>query len=194
MVNAPFTVGGGDDAQSISRHGSVSGRSCTVARRAFFSYYLHSRRVAGEDSPSYVARIGERIELAQVHKGYIPDVSIVKPPRVLREAAVYAGDSIVDEPQTHLLFDEERRVPYIEIIQRETGEVVTLIEVLSSSNKIGDGREQYLQKQADLLATPVSLVEIDLLREGKPTTLARQVAITQPPIGATSSASAGRTA
>ncbi|GIK71024.1 MAG: hypothetical protein BroJett021_00120 [Chloroflexota bacterium] len=131
--------------------------------------------------PSYVARIGERIELAQVHKGYIPDVSIVKPPRVLREAAVYAGDSIVDEPQTHLLFDEERRVPYIEIIQRETGEVVTLIEVLSSSNKIGDGREQYLQKQADLLATPVSLVEIDLLREGKPTTLARQVAITQPP-------------
>ncbi|MFN3335825.1 MAG: DUF4058 family protein [Caldilinea sp.] len=131
--------------------------------------------------PSYVARIGERIELAQVHKGYIPDVLIVKRSRALRETAAYAEAPTVDDPQTYALFDEERRVPYIEIIQRATGEVVTLIEVLSPSNKIGDGRDLYLQKQADLLATPVSLVEIDLLREGKPTTLARQVEITQPP-------------
>ena len=131
--------------------------------------------------PEYVARIGERIELAQVHRGYIPDVLIVKPPRTLRETAVYAGALVADEPQTHALLDEERRVPYIEIIRRESGEVVTLIEVLSPSNKIGDGRDQYLRKQADLLTTPVSLVEIDLLREGRPTTLARQADITQPP-------------
>ncbi len=140
-----------------------------------------SEQLQAKLRPAYIARIGERIELAQVHKGYIPDVLLVKPLHTLRETAVYAGAPVADEPQTHALLDEERRVPYIEIIRRESGEVVTLIEVLSPSNKIGDGREQYLQKQADLLATPVNLVEIDLLREGRPTTLARQADITQPP-------------
>jgi hypothetical protein len=59
--------------------------------------------------------------------------------------------------------------------------VVTLIEVLSPANKEGEGREQYLRKQADLLATKVNLVEIDLLGYGQETVLARRAMIGEPP-------------
>jgi hypothetical protein len=75
---------------------------------------------------------------------------------------------------------EERHVPFIEITYRETGDVVTVIEVLSPANKIGDGRDQYLQKQQDLLATHTNLVEIDLLGSGRPTALARTADIETP--------------
>jgi hypothetical protein len=65
-------------------------------------------------------------------------------------------------------------------VARETGEVVTLIELLSPANKVGDGRDQYLKKQKDLLATKVNLVEIDLLSYGKETVLARNATILEP--------------
>lgn len=131
--------------------------------------------------PKYVARIGERIELADIRKGYIPDVMIVQPPRNPAKSVGHGGVLVADEPLTVRLLDEERRVPYIEIVYRDTGDVVTVIEVLSPRNKIGDGRDQYLRKQADLLATQANLVEIDLLGSGRSTTLARTTEITSPP-------------
>lgn len=129
--------------------------------------------------PKYVARIGERIELAELRRGYIPDVMLVEPPRLREAALAYAGPLVADEPQTMAFLDEERRVPYLEIIYRETGDVVTLIEVLSPANKVGEGRKQYLQKQAELLNTQANLVEIDLL-SGSMTTLARAFEIRSP--------------
>jgi len=130
--------------------------------------------------PKYIARIGERIEVATLQKGYIPDVLVVQPPREPVASIGQTGVLVADEPLTFDFLDEERRVSYIEIVYRETGDVVTLIEVLSPANKSGEGREQYLQKQADLLTTHANLVEIDLLGEGRATTLARTVAITAP--------------
>ena len=56
---------------------------------------------------------------------------------------------------------------------------MTLIEVLSPANKVGAGREKYIQKQDDLLKTQVNLVEIDLL-SGPTATLARALAIKSP--------------
>ena len=130
--------------------------------------------------PKYVARIGERIELADIRKGYIPDVMIVQPPRNPARSVSHRGVLVADEPLTFRFLDEERHVPYIEIIYRETGDVVTVIEVLSPGNKMSDGRDQYLQKQADLLTTQANLVEIDLLGSGRSTTLARTADITSP--------------
>src|SRR5262249_27388947 len=43
----------------------------------------------------------------------------------------------------------------------------TVIELLSPSNKRGEDRVQYLAKRDRLLASPVNLVEIDLLRGGR---------------------------
>lgn len=130
--------------------------------------------------PRYVAHIGERIQLAESRHSYVPDVLLLHQMREPAPTLAIAGEMVADESQTTTYFDEERHVPYIEIIQRDMGEVVTVIEVLSPANKVGDGRDQYLQKQAELLDTKANLVEIDLLGYGYPTVLARNTTITEP--------------
>ena len=59
---------------------------------------------------------------------------------------------------------------YVEIIDVKSGHrVVTTIELLSIANKRpGEGRRLYLKKRKDQQAAGVNLVEIDLLRRGKP--------------------------
>ncbi|MBI3960770.1 MAG: DUF4058 family protein [Chloroflexi bacterium] len=131
--------------------------------------------------PKYIARIGERVELTDLGRAYIPDVLVVHPPLSTFGGPVAAGVLVADEPVTIEMLEEERRVPFIEIISREFGDVVTLIEVLSPANKTGAGREQYLHKQRDILYSQVNLVEIDLLGDGRATTLARNAPIAETP-------------
>ena len=130
--------------------------------------------------PKYIARIGERVQLAQVNRSYVPDVLLVQSIREPAPTLAAAAPLVADEPLLITTLDESYREPFIEIIARETGDVVTLIELLSPANKAGDGRDQYIQKQKDLLATDVNLVEIDLLGYGKDTVLARNAIITDP--------------
>jgi Protein of unknown function (DUF4058) len=60
-------------------------------------------------------------------------------------------------------------VPFLEIRDRLGHDLVTVIELLSPSNKRpGDDREQYLAKRRELLHSPTHLVEIDLLRGWRP--------------------------
>ena len=61
----------------------------------------------------------------------------------------------------------------IEILDRHSGQrVVTVLEVLSPANKYaGPGRDSYLAKQREVLASQAHLIEVDLLRRG-PHTLA----------------------
>jgi hypothetical protein len=59
------------------------------------------------------------------------------------------------------------RESFIEVRDRKTRELITVIELLSPSNKRpGPDREQYLAKRRQLFASPVHFVEIDLLRGG----------------------------
>lgn len=132
--------------------------------------------------PKYIARIGERIQLADVGHSYIPDVLLVHKIREPAPTLTLAGSSLVaDEPQTIRVFDEARHEPYIEIVYRDTGDVVTLIEVLSPANKMGEGAKQYEEKLAELMDTPVNVVEIDLLGYGKRSSLARKTRASIPP-------------
>ncbi|VAW31457.1 hypothetical protein MNBD_CHLOROFLEXI01-2943 [hydrothermal vent metagenome] len=133
-----------------------------------------------EIRPKYIARIGERVQLASFSQSYVPDVLLVHTLREPAPTLETAAPLVADEPQLITMLDEAYREPFIEIIARETGDVVTVIEVLSPANKEGEGRKQYLQKQTDLLATDVNLVEIDLLSYGKETVLARNTTITNP--------------
>ena len=55
---------------------------------------------------------------------------------------------------------------WIEIRDSEDGRLVTAVEILSPTNKVGDGRGQYLAKR-HALAREANLVEIDLLRVGR---------------------------
>lgn len=61
------------------------------------------------------------------------------------------------------------RESYLEVRAVDHNRVVTVLEVLSPTNKRpGEGREQYLRKRMQVLATRTHLVEIDLLRIGEP--------------------------
>ncbi len=58
---------------------------------------------------------------------------------------------------------------FLEIKSTLTGEVVTVVEVLSPKNKRSkDGRQAYENKRLKVFASNTSLVEIDLLRAGEP--------------------------
>lgn len=62
---------------------------------------------------------------------------------------------------------EEESVSVLEVIDSERERVVTVLELLSRSNKYaGSDREQYLAKRQRLFRAGVNYVEIDLLRGG----------------------------
>lgn len=96
--------------------------------------------------PKYIARIEERIQLAAFNQSYVPDVQIVHPLREPAPALEIGGSLIADEPLLITAPDEAFRESFLEIIARNSGDVVTVIEVLSPVNKGGEGRESYLKK------------------------------------------------
>ena len=55
----------------------------------------------------------------------------------------------------------------VEIRDAENNLLVTAIEVLSPTNKRGEGREEYLAKRRRVLLSTAHLLEIDLLRSGQ---------------------------
>ncbi|MEH2361356.1 DUF4058 family protein [Nostoc sp.] len=64
---------------------------------------------------------------------------------------------------------EEVREGYLEVREVGTGEIVTVIEILSPKNKrTGEGRKAYESKRQQILGSFTHLVEIDLLRGGEP--------------------------
>jgi hypothetical protein len=65
------------------------------------------------------------------------------------------------------------RLAFVEVRDRRNRELVTVVELLSPSNKRpGSDREQYLAKREQILGSSAHLVEIDLLRGGKPLPMA----------------------
>ena len=98
-----------------------------------------------------------------------PDVAVVGPLRLaeptgLLYRATSGGSVIVDLP-----LPDEIRETYLEIRAMPSDQVVTVLEILSPTNKrSGEGRRQYEEKRLILLGTLTHLVEIDLLRGGQP--------------------------
>ena len=96
-----------------------------------------------------------------------PDLAVahgwnVSPPG--KGAAVLEAPTYVVLPELDI-----ERESFLEVRDRQSRELVTVVEVLSPTNKRpGDHRGQYLNKRADLLLSSVHLVEIDLLRCGPP--------------------------
>jgi hypothetical protein len=96
------------------------------------------------------------------------DVAVLGPPRTALPAnggMIVTGDPVaVLTPPV-----EEMRERYLEIRRTGTDQVITVIELLSPTNKRpGRGRDEYEAKRIELLSTRTSLVEIDLLRGGEP--------------------------
>jgi uncharacterized protein DUF4058 len=127
--------------------------------------------------PNLRARMEERVYVESVDgagKQFVPDVHVYQMPRGASGAAAGGGGVAVAEPiVVHVPAEVTER--FIQIIDvRSGGRVVTVIEVLSPANKLpGRGRNEYLQKQREYIDGGVNLVEIDLLRIGQHTTLAK---------------------
>jgi hypothetical protein len=65
---------------------------------------------------------------------------------------------------------EEHSEEYVEVRNRADGKLVTLIEVVSPTNKTTTaGRNAYLEKRREALQQRAAIVEIDLVLQGKPT-------------------------
>ena len=96
-----------------------------------------------------------------------PDLAIVGGEPLPTPAAVLemdAGSVVVTLP-----FRETVREFYISISDRNRDEAVTILELLSPSNKkTGAGRTQYEDKRSSVFESSVHLVEIDLVRQGRP--------------------------
>jgi hypothetical protein len=85
-------------------------------------------------------------------------------PRTMMRATITTAPVIGELP-----LPEEVHERYLEVREVATQEVVTVIEILSPANKLGKaGRAQYEEKRIEVLASLTNLVEIDLLRAGKP--------------------------
>jgi hypothetical protein len=96
-----------------------------------------------------------------------PDVAVAKRSKLPMKARPQA--SIVAPVKMELPRPRPRKVPHFRVAIRdlENNKLVTVIEFLSPINKRGLGRKQYLAKRSLILESPVNLVEVDLLRQGK---------------------------
>jgi hypothetical protein len=72
------------------------------------------------------------------------------------------------ETEPIVVFTDDRIERRVEI-HDETGRLITVIEILSPTNKreLGE-RQRYLSKRRDFIGAGVNVVEIDLVRQGAP--------------------------
>jgi len=127
--------------------------------------------------PRYVVRIEQRVYLEHVPEeraDFIgPDVMALERPQAPSPPTEGAGGTATLVAVTPVVLSvpmpERRREAYLTVRERESMEVITVIEVLSPSNKRSgsDGRQEYLSKREAVLLSGTHLVELDLLRGGK---------------------------
>ena len=74
----------------------------------------------------------------------------------------------IAEPVIFALLDDEIEERYLTVKHVDSASIVTIIELLSPSNKIrgSRGRKSFMSKRHEVLESEVNWVEIDLLRDG----------------------------
>jgi hypothetical protein len=119
--------------------------------------------------PYYIVKIGEQL---YVHEPPAPkrllgraDISAT---RTRTKRSKTAGAAVLEPPATVELGDVDmERLSRVEIRDRAQRQLITVIELLSPTNKYaGPDREQYEGKRRQILSSPAHFVEIDLLRGG----------------------------
>lgn len=121
--------------------------------------------------PQYQVDIEKRIyEIIGINSLLVgrPDVS-VQQSRLTQESLASATITPTIQPiKVSVPMVEEVSEAYLEVKEAATQKVVTAIEILSPTNKKGQGREKYEKKRQQVLSRLTHLVEIDLLRDGQP--------------------------
>jgi hypothetical protein len=125
--------------------------------------------------PAYVVAIEERVYISDERdpgwQAIIPDLSVIELPEHASRLVTEGGVAVeVAEPIVmQTLLDHEVHEARLEILDAQSRTVVTVIEVLSPSNKIEGalGEQSYSDKRIEITNSPCHLVEIDLLRSGR---------------------------
>ena len=123
--------------------------------------------------PQYRVAIEQRTYLSDESDSVlvgIPDVAVFSQNKVTKPTSATVTFTSTSEAVTVTMpMPENVKESYLEIREAATSYVVTAIEILSPKNKhAGEGRKAYERKRKQVLATTTHLVEIDLLRRGKP--------------------------
>lgn len=134
--------------------------SLIVALRDSLAPILRPRYFVDIETHTYIAVADNKPQLRY------PDVTIINRggPAILAPVADESPYLTIDLPSSDPI--EEG---FLEVKSIPTGEVVTIIELLSHTNKInGKDRQSYLEKREAILESLVHFVEIDLLRAHPP--------------------------
>ena len=132
---------------------------------------------------AYDTAVDEQVRLVEVPpaesgpavaKDVLPDVSVVRRAAADGWAGTPSGEpggagtATMVEPVTIVVpAEREERDRWIEIRHRPDDTLVTVIEVLSPTNKNSDGAAEYRAKRRALLRQKVNLVELGLLVGGR---------------------------
>jgi hypothetical protein len=149
----------------------------------FHATFIPSLREAINDvlPANYVARIDE--EIVMLDPGFAdrdrrkagPAVAVMHGP--FAPGGATGGATAVAPPVPVTLDNIPLLDPmtelFIEVTRLPEREVVTVVEVLSPTNKVSEGRGLYLDKRNRLLRRQVNIVELDLLRAGRRLELSR---------------------
>jgi hypothetical protein len=130
-----------------------------------------ARQLAPRLRPRYAPVTTERFvpETADgvgvTHADIYPDAAVAEAGPV----PLQGGGAAVATAPLQLATVMPAAIPHITIEIRDTAnrQLVTAIEVLSPTNKRGEGREEYLIKRRRLLLSSAHLMEIDLLGQGQ---------------------------
>ncbi|MCA9049831.1 MAG: DUF4058 family protein [Planctomycetaceae bacterium] len=123
--------------------------------------------------PHYHVRVEERVYISDENdpgrKAIIPDLKIVDSAGSLTSPDRTSDSTVVTEPllMTALIEDEIHEAR-LEVIDTNQHSVVTVIELLSPTNKISGsrGRASYEQERREVMTSSSHFAEIDLLRDG----------------------------
>ena len=124
--------------------------------------------------PRYHVRVEERVYISDENdpgrKAIVPDLKIIETGFSESSLSSTQGESTaVAEPLIlTTLIEDEIHEARLEVIDSQQHTVVTVIELLSPTNKItgSRGRASYEQKRREVMNSSSHFVEIDLLRDG----------------------------
>jgi hypothetical protein len=148
----------------------------------FINYWREA--IAAVLPDDYVVRIDERFEIVEtlqpVARHRLPDIAIVQTEDEAASPKPWSsppsGLRVVEPVRIPQLVEDAQRESYLEILRLPDRKLVTILELLSPTNKTGRGRLSYLTKRNEILLNGIHLVELDLLLGGE-----RLVMLEEPP-------------
>jgi hypothetical protein len=124
--------------------------------------------------PKYFANVENRVYLSDEndpgHDIVIPHVHILSRQTAQSIASQPASGNVatIEPIEITTIVEDQVHEARVEIVDRLSRAVVTVIEILSPTNKLNGsyGRESYQGKRREVLSSASHLIEIDLLRAG----------------------------